>query len=575
MIRVAFEETSQHAQMVARLIYAESAAVLVRAGGRDAALVLGADRDLRTVLNAGVEYSPQLLYAVIADRAGRAILHSEAGRQGDLVPERPRFEELLALSTLRRIAALYGTDQIYEAVLPVNLDDRPFATIKVGIALPFVRSQLHAVLQRSLALGGVALLAAWGVALVLSNLTLRPVRRLAEDMERLRSGQFDLTHTLGPRDEFGKLALNLQLLGQQIHSDRMKMLSERSSYQHAVDQLEDGLLFFDAARRVQFLNLAAELVVGRPGREAVGAPLEAILEPQHPLRQLVEQAVAQGSDMRGVAATLPVDGVPSEFFVSVFTVTSGPDGAHGGALVLLKDAKSLRVSARTLQSLIRYLARLTALGRATSEVAHEVKNPLNAMAIHLALLSDQLGNAPEQVGRTLDVIRHEVDRLDSVVERFTSTVRAPEAMRKPLDLHAVLGDVTSLLEAEWRDRGVAFALELDPTLSVIAGDEELLRTAFMNIVVNACEGMPDGGSVTIRSAPDSPGFVRVAVSDTGTGIPADDMDRIFAAGFTTKAAGSGIGLALVRRIIDTHNGDVEILSRVGRGTTVVVRLPIG
>jgi two-component system, sporulation sensor kinase E len=575
LTRVALEETARHARMITQQIYAQSAGVLAAARSRRPLEALRRDRDLRTLLDASVAYSPQLLYAMIADEAGRAIVHSEPRRQGEPVAERPRVEDLLALNSVQRVRALYARDQIYEAVLPVMLDGRPFASIRLGIALPFVRSQLEGPLTRSLTLGGLALLVAWGVALVLSNLTLRPVRRLAQDMERIRRGEFEIEGGARPRDEFGKLGLQLQLLGQQIQSDRLRLAGEKASYQHAVDQLEDGLLFFDAEQRVLFANRAAEPVVGQPAAGIVGIPLREILSPGHPLRAVVDDALERRATVRNAAVTVATDDRPTELLASVFVLDGGEDRTRGGALVLLKDARSLTVSPRTLQALSRYLAQLTVLGRATAEVTHEVKNILNAMAIHLGLLRQHLRAAPDPVTHSLDVIRQEIGRLDAVVERFTTAIRPQDLALKPVDLDALVRDAGALLEAEWRDAGVTFALRVDPGLPRVLGDEHLLRTALLNIIVNACQAMPGGGCVTITGRRDGEDAVTITVSDTGTGISDADMGKLFVRRFTTKSAGSGIGLTLVRRVIELHDGDVEILSRAGHGTNVVVRLPVG
>jgi signal transduction histidine kinase len=570
---VALEETARHARMITQQIYAQSAGVLATTRSRRPLDALRRDRELRTLLDASVAYSPQLLYAMITDASGRAILHSERRRQGELMAARPSLPALLALNPLRRVRALYGRDQIYEATLPMTLGGQPFATIRLGVALPFVRSQLEQPLRRSLTLGGIALVVAWGVALALSNLTLRPVRRLAEDMERVRRGEFDLDSGGAPRDEFGRLALQLQLLGQQIQSDRLRLVSEKAGYQHAVDLLEEGLLFVDADRRVLFVNRAAEPVVGRPVAEVVGAPLGEVLAGDHPLRPVVEDALRRRATVRHAPVTVVTDDRPTEMLVSVLVLEDG-DRAHDGALVLLKDARALAVSARTLESLSGYLARLTMLGRATSEVTHEVRNPLNAIAIHLGVLREHLGDAPEAVTQSLEVIRREIGRLDAVVERFTTTIRPQDLALKPVDLEGLLRDATSLLEAEWREAGVSFVLALDPDVPTVLGDESLLRTALMNIIVNACQAMPGGGRVTITCGLDGEHAVTMWVSDTGTGISDVDMGKLFARRFTTKSDGSGIGLTLVRRVIELHGGDIEILSRVGVGTSVVVRLPI-
>jgi len=259
--------------------------------------------------------------------------------------------------------------------------------------------------------------------------------------------------------------------------------------------------------------------------------------------------------------------------VSVFPLLAEGRGCDG-ALVLLRDVKSLAVSARTLQSLITYSAHVASLGKAISEVTHEVKNPLNAMTIHLRLLKDQLSGAPEPVAKSLDVIGKQITRLDSVVQNFTSTVRPQGVPLNPVDLRALLKEVSALLEVEWRGKGVLFALRMPPDIPAIAGDADGLRMMFMNILLNACQAMPKGGEVTIAVEQPREDMVMVTVSDTGIGMRPEDMGHVFTSSFTTKPDGSGIGLDLVRRVIEQHRGEIEICSRVGHGTAFVVRLPL-
>ncbi len=572
LTRLALEETQRHAELFARQVYGLSAQTLVRAPGRDPAEALQEEPALRSLLDASVEYSPQILYVAITDREGRAILHSDAARRGQAMPKRPRWRSLLEMNVFSRLAALSSTDQIYEVDMPVNLDGRPFGTITVGIPLAFVKSQLWTSLQQTVALGVVALLAAGAVGLGLSSLTLKPVRRLAEDMERLRGGEFDVKASLGPRDDFGRLALQMQLLGQQLHADRSEMQAEKIRYQALVDQLEDGLLFFDAHRRLQFVNRAAVLILGGALDGARGTPLAEALDGEHPLRPMVEQAW-QGGSVQSVSVRVPTSGGPRECLVSIFPLGEASDTCEG-ALILLRDVKSVAVSARTFQALIRYSGEVAALGRAAAAVSHEIKNPMNAMAIHLKLLHEQLRVAPEGVQRSLEVLQKQLGRLTATVQSFAEAVRGRELALKPIDLEAVLRDTAALLEAEWRDRGVGFVLRLDPAVPEVPGNEELLRSAFTNIVLNACQAMPGGGRVTIVTERQDEQTVVVSVSDTGTGIDPGNLDRIFTMPFTTKPDGSGRGLPLVRRVIDMHQGDIEVSSRVGHGTTVTVRLPV-
>ena len=277
---------------------------------------------------------------------------------------------------------------------------------------------------------------------------------------------------------------------------------------------------------------------------------------------------ASSSAARDTTVALNQDGRVKEFLVSVFPVR---DAARVmGTVVLLKDLESFK----TVQSLISYSAKLAALGRLTSGVAHEVRNPLNAMMIHVELLRDRLASTSPDVQQSLDIIGSEVQRLDRVVQGFLRFMRPQELSLKALDLNALLGSVAALLEAEWQARGVHFHWEVDSALPPIRADEELLRQAFLNILQNACQAMPVGGTVSISTAREGRELIRVSIADEGMGIPAENLEKIFKLYFTTKPDGSGIGLSIVYRIIQMHDGTIEARSENRQGTTMVVRLPV-
>jgi signal transduction histidine kinase len=281
----------------------------------------------------------------------------------------------------------------------------------------------------------------------------------------------------------------------------------------------------------------------------------------------VEHALEGGGGFRNASVTIAVGERRRECLVSAFPVEDAREVM--GAVVLLKDLESIK----TVQSLVSYSAKLAALGRLTSGVAHEVKNPLNAMMIHLELLKERLDGAPREVQRSLEVMGSEIRRLDRVVQGFLRFMRPQELVFKPCDVNALLASVVALVEAEWRARGIRFASELDPGLPPINADEELLRQAFLNILQNACQAMPDGGALTVQSGRLGRDEIRVSVRDQGVGIRAEDVDKVFKLYYTTKPDGNGIGLSIVYRIVQLHDGAIEVESEVGYGTLMTVRLP--
>jgi PAS domain S-box-containing protein len=565
--RVVVQEAVKQAELIAKQIYAQSGRALQRAPDADPLEALRQDPELRSFLDSSVGYSPHLLYALISDSTGTVLLHTERQKEGQPEPARPNLDGLLKVDTLSRFSALYNAGRTYETVLPVTLNDRLFASIRLGVSTTLLRREVTASLQQSLTVAAVALPLAWLAAMVLAQLTVRPIRAIVGQVDRIRRGESGEA-PLVVGDEFQELSAQLSRLGRELQADRLSTLSEKAHLQGVVDQLEDGVIFLNPERHILFFNRAAEAVVGLSLEQTVGRPIHEVLDPAHPLLPFVDQVLGGAAGIRNATVALPHDGREKEFLVSAFHMQDA-DRVMGVA-VLLKDLESIK----TVQSLVSYSAKLAALGRLTSGVAHEVKNPLNAMMIHVELLKERLEDAGPDVKQSLEVIGGEIRRLDRVVQGFLKFMRPQELTLKPVDLNAVLQSVGALLEAESQSHGVRFVLDLDAALPAVSADEELLRQAFINILQNAVQAMSQGGAVRIRTRAEGLDWVRVVVTDQGVGIAAEDLDKIFKLYYTSKPGGSGIGLSVVYRILQLHDGTVEAKSQAGRGTAMIVRLPV-
>ena len=546
LTRVVIQEASGQAQLVAKQIYAQIGQVLTRAPGRPPLEALRRDRELRNLLESSVGYSPHLVYAFVSDGGGAALLDTRRDREGAPALEPGRLDELLGLGTIRRFSALYRSGETYETVLPMNLNGQPFATIHLGVSTTLLRKELNASVGRSLTLA---------------------VSALGGELDRLRRGEFDVGASLGGGNEFQELSSQLQRLGQEMQADRTATLSEKAQLEHIVDQLEDGVIFLNTDQRILFFNRAAAAAVGRPLEQVVGTPLAEVLPQDHPLCELMAENGMGTAAPHNRTLAFPQDGTTREFLVSI--VAMRDKSRAMGAAILMKDLDSIK----TVQSLVSYSAKLAALGRLTSGVAHEVKNPLNAMMIHLELLKERLEAPSAEVQQSLEVIGSEIHRLDRVVQGFLRFMRPQELVLKTIDVNGLLRNLTALIEAEWQGEGIRIACELDPTLPPVGADEELLRQAFLNMLQNAGQAMPKGGTVTIRTTCHGRDVVRVDIADEGVGIARDDLERVFKLYYTTKPEGTGIGLSVAYRIVQLHDGAIEVDSELGRGTTMTVRLP--
>jgi signal transduction histidine kinase len=222
-------------------------------------------------------------------------------------------------------------------------------------------------------------------------------------------------------------------------------------------------------------------------------------------------------------------------------------------------------------------------------VAHEVKNPLNAMTIHLELLKQKLarqpvaaavsGGAPSHgvavtpdVEKHVNVIASEIRRLDEVLVGFLKFARPDELKLQPLKLASLFADVASAAAPEADTRGIVMRTECDDGLHINA-DPGMLRQALLNLAINACQAMPNGGTLRLSCRAAARQRVQIDVEDTGVGIPPEHLGRIFDLYFTTKEKGSGIGLSMVYRIVQLHDGEVEVQSTPDRGTRFRMSFP--
>jgi signal transduction histidine kinase len=240
-----------------------------------------------------------------------------------------------------------------------------------------------------------------------------------------------------------------------------------------------------------------------------------------------------------------------------------------------EDASELK---QNLDQLIERMAsqldvasRLAAISRLTGGVAHEIKNPLNAIALRLDLLRARLGAPEEELAPEIDILSREVMRLDRVVKTFLDFSRPVEVKLAEIDLAGLAREVTDLMAPQLRLRGIVVEFEAPDGAAFIRGDADLLKQAILNLVNNAMEAMKNGGNLRV-SVSHGADAVTLEVADDGPGIPPELRDSVFQLYFTTKSKGSGIGLAMTYRAVQLHNGTIDFSSD-SRGTKFRIQLP--
>ncbi len=567
---VIVQETSEQVSLIKRQIFEYSKRVVLNAQSPDIhpVALLANNQELKKFLEASVGYSPHLLYALIVDPQGKTLLHSEGAKTERPHPTRPKLEDLLSLGPIDRFTVLYQEGSIFDSTLPITWENVPIGKVIVGIHTSLLRERMTSSLKTSVVFALVALPIAWLLTMGLATLTLRPIHALAEQMEQLRQGRFDVLTDLSRTDEFRELASQLQLLGQQLKSDRLKTLSEETHLQGVIEHLEDGVIVVDDQGKTLFLNQAMEFMVDIPGAHLPGHRLESLGESFTPLIRLVNQSLAEKKDLKAVPCSLPRKGEMKSFYISVIYLRSSP--RFHGAMILCRDIESMK----TLQSLVRYAAQLTTLGQLTSGLAHEVKNPLNAMVIHLEILKEEAKGLNGDFQESLEVLEGEVHRLDRVVLGFLKFMRPQELELSSVNVNQLLQRELSLVEMEWGIKGIRFVLDCESDLPAISADPDLLSQVFLNIILNACQAMEEqGGDIRVATSTHQDNEIRISISDQGPGIPPEMQEKIFQLYYTTKHHGSGLGLSLVYRFIQLHEGVIDVQTEMGKGTTFSIRLP--
>ncbi len=241
----------------------------------------------------------------------------------------------------------------------------------------------------------------------------------------------------------------------------------------------------------------------------------------------------------------------------------------------------LRVSrqrAAVLEDRIRKTENLAFIGTLAGGLAHEIRNPLSTLNINLQLLKEDWGDpvtSKEQRSvKRIELLLRETNRLERILSDFLRFAGRYQLNREPHGVNALLEELLDLYAPEARQRKIAVRTDLDPSIPPVPVDEALLKQALVNVLKNAQEAMPGGGELAVRTSKNKR-FVHIDIADTGTGIAPEHRDKIFEVYFTTKPNGSGLGLPTTRRILEEHDGEIEVESEPGKGTRVQLRLPLG
>ncbi|WP_321991445.1 ATP-binding protein [Marispirochaeta aestuarii] len=357
----------------------------------------------------------------------------------------------------------------------------------------------------------------------------------------------------------------------QIRSLIMDVVQENELLEMVLYSMTDGVVVLDEKHSVILLNKAAERLFPFKNGDVVERPLWDALADSS-LSEFFYKALVEHENIEDKEISLQTSA--STRVLSCTMMPLVREGRIQGGLLHIEDITEKKAK----EARLRRAENLAALTTLTAGVAHEIKNPLGSISIHIQLIQKSLGNGAngkntETIQNYLDIVNEEVERLNGIIVDFLFAVRPMDVNLVAQNLNDLVHELFEFIHYELEEQKIRLEFNLDDRMPELQLDVKYMKQALLNIVKNAISAMPEGGTLRVETiARDDQ--VELSIRDTGVGIPEENMTKIFEPYFTTKDFGSGLGLTLVYKIIKEHQGEINLESREGEGTTFTITLPV-
>ena len=542
---------------------------------------------------ARVAGEPDVVYAIILDAEGKVAAHSRhPDRVGSPLKGKLDVEAARAMQPLLQETTA-ARQSVLDFAVPVLVNGQKWGTARVGVSKKRMEAQIVRTRSELAGLTLVMLLfGAVSAALVARRIS-KPVQQLAEGAAAIARGEWNQRIEPPTDDEIGRLATAFNHMVGELAQQRVALENANTELRRGFEELADiksytdnilaslttGIVTVDLEGRVVTLNPAAELMTGFFAGEVRGRYCTEVFAHTPDLAELLMETLASRVAQPGVTVTLRRrNGRAMPVELSAAPLRGG-ESKELGVIGVFRDLTRVR----QLEDRLRRSDRLAAIGELAAGLAHEIKNPLTSLLTFSRHLSRRFED-PDFRQKFQSVVPRELERINTIVERLLELARPARLTFKPLRLPALLERVLELYGDRLEAQGVRVVRDWRRDVPAVWVDQEALYRALVNLVANALDAMPRGGSLTLRVAwsdAETLGGARlgtrrvaVEVEDSGTGIEPADLDRVFNPFFSTKEGGTGLGLALTQKIVEDHGGSIDVRSAPGAGALFRIVLPL-
>jgi signal transduction histidine kinase len=361
-----------------------------------------------------------------------------------------------------------------------------------------------------------------------------------------------------------------KLTPEQIQDLLISAAAEIDLLETVLDSISQGILVLDTDHSLVLANKYARRYLPPNASDQGKEPLWTQVRGEKEAAFL-EKTLSSGDKVEGWEFEEEIGGVHRRFSLSVWPLVH--EHQVSGSLIHVEEITE-KVKREALMRRMENLASLTTLA---AGVAHEIKNPLGSLSIHIQLIQKTLASGGAEYNKAIDkylsVVNEEIGRLNQIVVDFLFAVRPMDMDLRYGDINSLITGVAEFVSFELTAAGIECVLDLQEDLPSVNFDERFMKQALLNLIKNAIAAMHGGGKLTIKTArPDE--NILITVADTGTGISEETLPKIFEPYFTTRETGSGLGLTLVFKIIREHQGEITVKSRPGEGSAFIITLPV-